>query len=102
MDQEHYSFGMVARKPSALLPVAMSLVALAVVLGHFALVGTVREADEGAGAHTWQLLMAGQLPLLLFFSIRWVPRAPRPALEVLALQLIAVLSAMAPVFYFRL
>jgi len=102
MDQEPYSFGVVARKPSALLPVAMSLIALAVVLGHLALFGTVREADESAAAHIWQLLMAGQLPLLLFFSIRWMPRAPRPALEVLALQLIAVLNAMAPVFYFHL
>jgi hypothetical protein len=102
MDQKPYSFGVVARKPSALLPVAMSVIALAVVLGHFALVGTTRDADEGAAAHIWQLLIAGQLPLLLFFSIRWVPRARRPALEVLALQLIAVLSAMAPVFFFHL
>lgn len=102
MDQEPYSFGVVARKPSALLPVAMSIVALAVVLGHLALFGIAREADEGAAAHIWRLLMAGQLPLLLFFSIRWLPRARRPALEVLALQLVAVLSAMAPVLYFHL
>ena len=41
---------------------ALALAALAVVLGHIALFGVVREADEGAAAHIWQLLMAGQAP----------------------------------------
>jgi len=92
----------VVRRPSALLPLAMSLTALALVLGHIAIYGAVREADEGATAHLWQILMAGQLPVLVFFAIRWLPRAPRPALGVLALQAGAVLASMAPVFFFNL
>src|SRR5947209_20066934 len=51
------------RQPSAFLPVAMSLVALAVVLGHVALFGAAHEADEGTAAHIWQLLMAVQVPI---------------------------------------
>ena len=43
--------------------------------------------------------MAGQLPVLAFFAIRWVPRAPRQTLGVLALQAGAVLASMAPVFF---
>ena len=39
------------RQPSAFLPVALSLVALALVLGHVALFGVVHEADEGTAAH---------------------------------------------------
>ena len=30
--------------------------------------------DEGTIAHLWQLLMAGQLPVLAFFAIKWLPR----------------------------
>ena len=39
-----------SRKPSAFVPMAMSLTALAVVLGNIAVFGVVREADEGAAA----------------------------------------------------
>ena len=86
------------RKPSALLPLAMSLAALATVIVHVALFGTAREADEGAAAHIWQLLMAGQVPFIVFFAVRWLPRTPRRALPVLALQVAAVLAALAPVY----
>ncbi|MGA8278688.1 MAG: hypothetical protein WB784_10900 [Rhodanobacteraceae bacterium] len=85
--------------PTAFLPFAMSLVALGVVLTHIVLFGTAREPDEGAAAHLWQLLMAGQLPIVLFFAIRWLPRAPRCALPVLALQAAAAVAALAPVYF---
>jgi len=102
MDRDPLSFGAVVKRPSALVPVAMSVTALAIVMGHIALYGHAREADEGAAAHLWQLLMAGQLPVLAFFAIKWLRRAPRQALGVLALEAGAVLGAMAPVFYFNL
>jgi hypothetical protein len=102
------SFGTLIRKPTALLPIAMSLTALALLggayiygqaTGHGAL---VREPDEGAIAHLWQLLIAGQLPVLAYFAIQWLPRAPKQALRVLALQAGAVLAAMAPVYFLNL
>lgn len=102
MNRDSLSFGSVTRMPSAFLPLAMSLTALAVVLGHIAIYGAAREADEGAAAHIWQLLMAGQLPVVAFFAIKWLPKAPKAALGVLALQVGAVLASMAPVFYFNL
>jgi len=40
--------------------------------------------------------------VLAFFAIKWLPRAPKSTLAVLALQAGAVLAAMAPVFYFNL
>ena len=86
------------KQPSALLPLAMSCAALAIVLGHIAMSGVGREADEGTAAHLWQLLMAGQLPVVAFFAIKWLPRSPRQALLVLALQAGAALAALAPVF----
>jgi hypothetical protein len=102
MNQPVRTFGAVVRQPSAFLPIAMSLTALAIVLGHIALNGVAREADEGAAAHLWQILMAGQLPVLAFFAIRWLPRAPRQTAWVLALQAGAALASMAPVFFLNL
>src|SRR5664279_1776315 len=90
------------KKPSAFLPVAMSLAALAVVLVHIAIFGTAREADEGAAAHLWQLLMAAQLPLLAFFAFRWLPRSPKQALLIMSLQASAAVAALAPVYFLKL
>jgi len=87
------------KQPSAFLPLAMSLTALGVVLGHVAIYGIVHEADEGAAAHIWQLLMAGQLPIVAFFAFKWLPRAPMRSLRVLALQGGGVLASCAAVFF---
>jgi len=76
----------------------MSGVALANLLLYLALHGTAPQADEGAAAHVWQLLMAAQVPIVLYFAIKWVPRSPRDAVPILALQIGAALAAAAPVF----
>ena len=102
MDQPTRSFSSILRQPSAFLPLTMSLTALALVLSHIAIFGAAREADEGTTAHLWQILMAGQLPVLAFFAIKWLPRAPRQTLYVLGLQAGAVLASIAPVLYFNL
>ena len=86
------------KHPSGFLPVTMSLGALATVALFVAFYGTAPQADEGAAAHIWQLLMAAQIPLVLFFAIKWVPQSPRQALPILALQVGAALAALAPVF----
>ena len=64
------------KQPSAFFPIAMSVAALALVLGHISLFGVTHEADEGTTAHLWQLLMAGQTPVIAYFVLRWVPRSP--------------------------
>src|SRR5438552_17970656 len=84
------------KQPSAFIPLVMSLAALAIVLGHVALFGAAREADEGTAAHLWPLLMPGQLPIVAFFALKWLPRTPKQALLVLALQSVAGLVAITP------
>ncbi len=86
------------KQPSAFIPLVMSFAALALVITHVVTIGVAREADEGTAAHLWQLLMAGQIPVIAFFAITWLPRRPRQALVVLALQAAAVVTAAAPVF----
>jgi hypothetical protein len=108
MDPNPNSFRNILKHPSAFLPLAMSLSAIGVLCGaaiygilHGAH-GIIRQPDEGTAAHLWQLLMAGQLPVLLFFAIKWLPRAPKQTLGVLALQAGAALASMAPVFFLGL
>lgn len=86
------------KHPSAFLPLTMSLVALAVVLAFLAVNGPAPQADEGAAAHIWQLLMAAQVPIILFFAVKWLPRSPKQAARILGLQVCAALMSMAPVF----
>lgn len=76
----------------------MSLGALATVVIYLVVHGSAPQPDEGAAAHIWQLLMAVQIPIVLFFAFHWVPRSPRRAVPILALQLAAALAAAAPVF----
>jgi hypothetical protein len=86
------------RQPTAVIPIAMSLAAMATIVYHVAVHGTAPQPDEGAAAHLWQLLMAGQLPVVAFYAITWLPRAPRTALAVLAVQAGAIVAAAAPIF----
>ncbi len=86
------------RQPSAFIPIAMSIAALGTVLYHIAMFGIAPQRDEGAAAHIWQLLMAGQVPIVAFYAVKWLPRAPRMALPVLAVQVGAALAALAPVY----
>ena len=89
------------RPPTAWAPIAMSLVALAIVLFHIAMFGTARQRDEGTEAHMWRLLMAGQVPILIVYAVKWLPRAPKAALQVIGVQLGAAVAALAPVYLLR-
>lgn len=95
------SVGLIVRQPSAIAPLAMSLAALSIVLWHIAAAGIAPQADEGTAAHLWQLLIVAQAPVLLVFLIKWLPKAPKQAVCVLALQAAAVLAAIAPVFILK-
>jgi hypothetical protein len=88
--------------PSAMAPIAMSTLALVVVLISVAVFGTAHEPDEGAAAHIWQLLVAGQLPVLLYFAARQLLVAFRPAVAVLSIQALALGAAIAPVYILHL
>lgn len=88
------------RRPSAFLPIVMSGAALAILVGYILMFGTARQEDEGTAAHLWQLLMAGQVPVIGFFVLKWLPAEPKKAVGVLALQIAAAFAAAFPVFYF--
>ena len=89
------SFTTVVRRPSAFLPLLMSAFALSwvgIFVGRVGIVPATGQ-DESATARIFQLLLAAQLPVILYFAAAWLPRAPRPAAAVLALQCLAVVAA---------
>jgi hypothetical protein len=107
MDQEPNSFRDILRQPSAFIPLAMSLSALAILLTTLGIAilnegQIVRDPDEGSVAHIWQILMTVQMPIVLFFAIKWLRRAPGQTLRVLGLQAAAWLASCAPVYFLHL
>ena len=87
------------RHRSAWLPVAISVFFIALALRHVAIYGPGMEADEGTEAHLYQLLMPVQALVMAYFAYTWLPKAPRLALCVLALQLAAAGAVIALVYW---
>lgn len=85
------------RKPSALIPLTMAAVALAMPFVYAALFGLVYHDDEGAAARLWQLLIVAQIPFVAYFAVKWLPRAPKQAILILGLQAGIVAAAFAAV-----
>lgn len=90
--------GLILKQPSAWIPIVMSLAILTMVLGIITISGVVYHEDEGTAAHIFQIWLVLEVFMIAFFAIKWLPRAPRQALSVLALQIAAALAACAPVF----
>lgn len=86
------------KRPSAFLPLLMSVTVLTLIVVHIARFGTLHEADEGAEAHLFQILMPAQIPIIVFFAAKWLPRSRTQALTVLTLQVAAALVVFAVVF----
>jgi hypothetical protein len=99
------------RAKSAWVPIALAGAAIA-LLGTYLLTGPhapnivvengVPREDEGAAAHLWQLLMLLQVPCVLFFAAWWLPKDPKRALAMLALQGVAFVLAALPVWLLEL
>ena len=81
---------------SFVAPLAFSAAAFAIVIGNI-IAGVRPQPDETASAHLWQLLMAGQLPIVAAFLVTsdWRTRWP---ILLLGLQLAAFLAACLPVW----
>jgi len=96
----------IIKNPSAWLPLLMSCAALALLLSYLSFYGIPDEAarhqDEGTAAHLFQLLMGGQLPIIAYFGLRWLPQAPRQAFIILAMQFLAGALAFAPIYIFQM
>jgi hypothetical protein len=85
----------VIKSPTAFLPIAMSVAAIALVVVYVAAFGVTQEpqSDEGLAARIFQLLLAGQVPIMMCFAVQWLPKVPKNAVLILAIQALGILSA---------
>jgi hypothetical protein len=74
---------------AGLAPVFMSLLCTALVVVGSARFCVPPRIDEGAAAHIFQILMAAQLPIALFFVLSKGPKRFVQILPTLALQVLA-------------
>jgi hypothetical protein len=88
------------RQPSALVPLAMSAIALALVVWRLVFARDAAPGDAGAAVHLFPLFIVGQAPFAACFAARWMPREPGPAMLVLALQAAAAVAALVPAVLF--
>lgn len=86
------------KRPSGFLPLAISGAFLVMLLTALAQGRLVRQPDEGAAAHLFQILMPAQLLIIVFFAVSWLPQRPKAALRVLGLQAGAALAVLAIVY----
>ncbi len=93
----------ILKRPSAWIPIALALAVLASMLVTLALSGPpVPQADEGVGAHLFQIWLVFEVFSIVFFALKWLPQHPKQAFFILAIQIIAVVAACVPVFMLRL
>jgi len=90
------------KKPLASLPIVMSVGALTLPWIWLLVFGPDPSGDEGGAAHIWQLFMVGQVFVIAFFAVVYLPQKPKQALIILAAQIAAFLAAAAPVFLLEL
>lgn len=81
---------------AAIVPLMLSGAGFALVMANI-IAGVPPQPDENASAHIWQLLMAAQLPLILFFVVSADWRR-RQAPLILGAQLIGIAIACLPVW----
>jgi hypothetical protein len=81
------------KQPSAFIPVAMSGAALLLVVAYAAVFGVHRLPDDGVVNICFQILLGAQLPVILFLVVRFLRRAPKETILVLAYQMAAAVAA---------
>ncbi len=88
----------ILKRPSAWVPILMSVGALTIPWAWVFVFGPDPSGDEGGAAHIFQLLMGGQVPIILYFIIRWLPEKPKETLKTLAFQITLIILAFVPVY----
>jgi len=80
------------KKPSAWIPLVMSASALLLVAGYVGLFGVQKSSgDESSVARLFQLLLAGQLPIIGYFAIKWFPKHQKEVVRIVVIQTIAAI-----------
>lgn len=90
------------KKPSSWIPVALSLGIWAMLINAYLTGRLVPQPDEGIEAHIFQLWLVIEVVLIGYFGAKWLPHKRKLAYIILAIQITAVLVALAPVYLLHL
>ncbi len=89
-------------RTSGIVPIVLSIMAFAVVIVAVLTGWGKGDADEGAAAHIFQLLIVAQAPVILVFVATADWRKVGRVAGLIALQGAGLILAFAPVAYFKL
>jgi hypothetical protein len=92
----------IIKTPSAWIPIVVPLIFFAYLIIYITIFGIVRKGDEGTGAHLFQLWMMLEPLMIGFFAVKWLLRAPKYTMLILAIQIVAALLPISVVFFFKL
>lgn len=90
-------FTTLLKQPSGFLPITMSLTAIAEIIIYLALFGITQQEDEGIAAHIFQLLVGLQVPIMMYFAVKWLPKFLKQAIPILVIQVTAIVAAVTPI-----
>lgn len=90
-------FTILLKKPSGFLPLLMSSAAIADVIIYLAVFGNIQQEDESAAARIFQLLILLEVPIMMYFAAKWLPKFPKQAIPILVIQVGAIAAALAPI-----
>jgi hypothetical protein len=102
IDNEGHMRREIVTRIAANMPPILSLLAFALVLMSVATGWGQVPGDEGAAAHIFQLLIVAQLPFIVTYIMTANWRRRGPVMTRIALQLAALVLAVAPVAYYHL
>lgn len=88
------------KKPSALIPLALTAVMLGMMILYFVhVIPPEPTGDEGIMAHSFQLWAVLEFFAVMFFAFKWLPREPHEAWKITALQITLAIVPFAIVWF---
>lgn len=90
----------IIKKPSALIPIALTAVMLGIIGLYFAnIIPSEPTGDEGIMAHLFQLWIVLEFFAIMFHAFTWLPREPYEAWKIVVLQIVLAIIPVAIVWF---
>lgn len=90
------------KRPSAFVPILMSILAIIILLIHIMIAGVEEKQGEEIVTDVFEILIIWQLPVIIFFALKWMSQSFKNALIVLFLQIAVAAGAFCLIYHFHL
>lgn len=96
------NFKELIKRPSAFVPVLMSITAIIILLYNIMIVGVEQKQGEEIVTGIYEILIIWQLPVIAFFAFKWGSQNFKNGLIVLLIQILAIAAGFILIDYFNL